>query len=213
MKKMLPIILMLIVSGTATAQSFDEWFRQKETRIKYMLQQIAANKVYIEFLQKGYHIAQAGLQTISDIKNGDFKLHSGFINALATVNPKIKNLAKVAGIIALQVQVIKEGKGAIQMAQSSGQLTSSEIIYMQMVFNRLLDECTKNISELIAVITSGQTEMTDDERIKRIDQIYYDMQDKLSFSKSFSNDSFMLGVQRLQEQTDIEMGKKLNAVQ
>jgi hypothetical protein len=63
------------------------------------------------------------------------------------------------------------------------------------------------------VITSGEIEMTDDERIKRMDNIYCDMQDKLSFCKAFSSDAIMLAAQRLNEQTDIEAMKKLNGAQ
>ena len=58
----------------------------------------------------------------------------------------------------------------------------------------------------------GNTEMTDDERIKRIDGIYSDMQGKFSFSKSFSSEAAMLAVQRSQEETDVEVEKKLNGV-
>jgi hypothetical protein len=55
--------------------------------------------------------------------------------------------------------------------------------------------------------------MSDDERIKSVDFIYNDMQDKLSFSKSFSFDAAMLAMQRNQEQTDIQVSKKLNGLQ
>ena len=38
---------------------------------------------------------------------------------------------------------------------------------------------------LIAVTTDGNSEMTDDERIKRVDGIYDDMEDKYAFTQSF----------------------------
>jgi hypothetical protein len=212
-KKFFLIVIISIPTTYLKAQTFKEWFNQQETKFKYMIQQIAANKFYIDYIQKGYRIAQSGLQTISDIKHGDFNLHNDFSNALVTVNPKIKNLAKVAGIITFQVQIIKDSKSTIQKIIASNQFNSSEIFYVQNVCNHLLDECTKSINELIMVITSGEIEMTDDERIKRMDNIYCDMQDKLSFCKAFSSDAIMLAAQRLNEQTDIEAMKKLNGAQ
>jgi 5-methylcytosine-specific restriction endonuclease McrBC GTP-binding regulatory subunit McrB len=211
--KMLFLMTFIITTSDLHAQNFEEWFNQKQTRIKYMLQQVAANKFYIDYIQKGYRIAQSGLQTISDIRHGDFNLHSAFFNALSTVNPKIKNLAKVVDIIAFQIQIIKASKTIIQKIKASNQFTSLEAGYVQNVFDHLLDECTKSINELIIVITSGEIEMTDDERIKGVDRIYYSMQDKFSFCKSFSDGAIMLAIQRASEQTDIDIVKKLNGVQ
>lgn len=218
MKRIFLSVGLIVISHQLPAQTFDEWFNQKKTHIKYLLQQIAANEVYIDYLQKGYKISESGLHTINDIKHGDFTLHSDFFNSLKTVNPKIKNWAKVADIIALQIQIIKQTKSATQHIKASDQFTSTEITYLQNVFNHLLDECTKNINALITITTSGQTEsdsywMTDDERMKRIDMVYIDMQDKLSFSKSFSSGAAMLAMQRMQEATDVEMGGKLNGLQ
>lgn len=209
MKRMILTVLLLANSYWLLAQNSDEWFHQKKTKIKYLLQQIAANEVYIEYLQKGYKIAKSGLNTINDIKQGDFNLHSDFFNSLKTVNPKIRNWAKVGDIISFQVQIIKQARLAIQHIRASDQFTSTEIIYLQNVFSHLLDECIKNINALIDVVTSGQTEMTDDERIKRIDSIYNDMQDKVSFSKSFSLEAAMLVMQRSQEQTDVEVSRAM----
>lgn len=45
----------------AEAQTFDEWFRQKKTQKKYLVQQIAALKVYLGYLKEGYEIAQKGM--------------------------------------------------------------------------------------------------------------------------------------------------------
>ena len=53
---------------------------------------------------------------------------------------------------------------------------------------------------------------TDDERIKRIDLLYTDMQDKYSFCQSFSEERSVLAMQRLSEQVEILMSKKLNGI-
>src|SRR5260221_4860823 len=104
--KMIFIILSLFVCIQAGhAQTYDEWFRQKKTQKKYLLQQIAALQVYIDYAKKGYDIASKGLNTIRDIKNGDFNLHRDFFGSLKQVNPKIKKYAKVADIIAYQVSI------------------------------------------------------------------------------------------------------------
>ena len=210
MKKLLVLAGLLSISLLATSQTWEEWTKQKKTRIKHLLEQIAANKVYIEYAQKGYKIVTDGLHSIRDIKNGDFHLHLGHIDSLKVVNPKIKNWAKVADIIAAQLRVLKSARNAINAVRESGQFTSDELDYCKNVFDYLLSECLRNIDELMMVITSGELEMTDDERVKRIERIYLDMQDKSAFTASFSNEMSLLAMQRLSEQTEINYSKKIN---
>lgn len=212
MKKILTIaILFLFLSSQA--QTAAEWTSQKKTQIKYLLQQIAANKIYIEYIQKGYGIARKGLNTIQRIKQGDFDLHRDFISSLSNVNPKVKNYTRVADIIAYQVRIVKETKTVIGNLKESNQFNPDELDYSKAVFERLLEECMKSMDELFLVITSGELQMKDDERIKRIDRLYLDMQDKYAFCKSFSEECSVFAMQRLMEKGEINLSKRLNGLE
>ena len=186
---------------------------QKKTQFNRMMEQIAANKVYIEYLEKGYNIARDGLHTIGDIKHGDFTLHLDYFSSLKGVNPRIKNWTKVAQIISYQVRIINDTRKALIDICEAHQFTNVELDYCKKVFDNLLNECAKNIDELLVVITDGKTEMKDDERVQRIDKLYEDMQDKYSFTSSFSSEMGMLSMQRLTEQVGINYSKKINGVQ
>ncbi len=54
--------------------------------------------------------------------------------------------------------------------------------------------------------------MKDDERLKRIDALYNDMQDKYTFVQSFSNEAKLLATSRISEQNDIQTSRALNGV-
>jgi hypothetical protein len=90
MRKIAIIILMAVLCASAYSQTLAEWTQQKKTQIEYLLDQIAANKVFIDYAQKGYAIAKLGLNTIEDIKSGDFNLHRDLFHSLEIVNPSIK---------------------------------------------------------------------------------------------------------------------------
>lgn len=212
MKRLIILIVCAILSAGTKAQTFAEWFRQSATQKKYLLQQIAALQVYIGYVQKGYSIAKQGLNTISDIKKGEFNLHKDYFNSLKWVNPKIKNYSKVADVIALQVNIIKVYKEAAKQVKQSGSLNAGEISYISGVFERLLDDCTITIDALITITTSGELEMKDDERLKRIDALYSDMQDKYSFVKGFSNEAKLLAASRIVEQNNIQTIRSLNGI-
>jgi len=210
--KILLMILVFFVANKSYSQTYDEWFQQSKTQKKYLLQQIAALKVYIGYAEKGYSIVTKGLNTIQDIKHGDFNLHNNFFNSLSAVNPTVKKYSKVASIILMQISIVKQVHATIKDCRNGKQLTDTELKYLQHVFDNLLEECAKNLDELIALITDGETQMKDDERIKRIDKLYVDMQDKQVFTQSFSHTAKGLSVQRRNDAYDIEIEKKLNGL-
>jgi hypothetical protein len=212
MKVSILFLFLYLTTIASTAQTTDEWLNQKSTQKKYLLQQIAALKVYLDYAKKGYNIVTKGINTIRNIKNGDLNLHRDFFNHLQNVNPAISRYAKVADIIAFQLKIIKQAKQSLQQVKETKQFTNAELEYCKQVFDTLLDECLKTVEELILVTTSGELEMKDDERLQRIDALYADMQDKYSFACSFSEDMGLLAVQRIGEQIEINRSKLLNGV-
>jgi hypothetical protein len=199
MKRTMVFILVISCSGFARAQS----------DIQAMLKQIAKLEIYIIDLEKGYKIAQEGLTTIGEIKKGEFNLHSLFFSSLESVNPEIAKYSKIAVIISEQLSIISAFKSLIQHLNSSGTMTNAELQYVQSVYSNMTDESTKTLNALIEVITDGTLEMTDDERIKRIDVVYDDMEDKYTFSQRFCAKAGLLADQRNDEANEFGLLKVL----
>jgi len=206
------IILLLAFSAHVQAQGVGEWFQQGATQKKYLMQQIAALQVYIGYVQKGYSIAKDGLNTIGDIKKGEFNLHADYFNSLKTVSPTVRNYAKIAAIIALQIRIVQVYKNTSDQIRKGDHFNDDELNYVDGVFSRLLDDCAKTIDELTIVTTSGQLEMKDDERLKRIDEMYGDMQGKYAFVEAFSNEAKLLAASRIREQRDIRTSRAINGI-
>ncbi|MGI8949949.1 MAG: hypothetical protein ACR2FN_00040 [Chitinophagaceae bacterium] len=209
MKKIVAIIVMLLFTHLSQAQTWAEWFQQKKTQKKYLLQQIAALQVYLDYAKKGYDIVSKGLNTIYDIKDGEFNLHETFFNSLKSVNPKIKNAVEVAEIISIQISIVNHFKAAIKMYNGSNQFNNSELNYINNVYSSLIVESLKDIDQLMEVITDDKLEMTDDERINQINNIYSDMCDKNQFTQSFTNGASLLAQQRARDQNDATVSKEL----
>ncbi len=192
-------IIIILVLGSIIdlqAQNFNEWFNQKKTQTKYLVDQIVALQAYISYLEKGYHISRDGLNLIGDIKEGEFNLHKNYFNSLKTVNPHIMKYPKIAGILSMQMGILSQQQATIGLSKESNQFTVEEIGYIKKVFENLEDEAEKDLDELQLIITNGQMQMTDDERIKEIDRIYNRVQEKYSFSKRFSDKVKLLAQQR-----------------
>lgn len=149
MKKISVFLILFSLSATLYAQTWNEWFQQKKTQIKYLTQQMAALQVYKGYLSKGYQIAKGGLHTIGDIKNGEFNLHQAFFSSLSHLNPSVQRYSRIGDIIALQLNINKQYKRFYENWSSSKQLTGHKIEYIHSVFTSLFDNCANDISDLI----------------------------------------------------------------
>jgi hypothetical protein len=208
------IMLFILFSGVSThAQTFSEWFRQKATQRKYLIEQIAALKAYSIVLKKGYDVSRKGLTTIGDIKNGDFNLHNAYFNSLKAVNPEISKYPHGKDIITIQQDISSLSANSKTTATNSGLFNSDELSYIRSVYDRLSKDCLQTLDGLEAVSTPGKLEMKDDERIGRIDKLYAQSLDQLAFAKSFSANVQMMIVQKNKEETDLESLRRMYGIQ
>lgn len=199
MKKICVIALLLVIGGRVCCQSATE----------VMIEQIVKLETYLSWLKKGYDIANKGLNLINDIKHGDFNMHQDYFNSLQQVKSPIKNDAKIAAMIAMQVQMLASYKSYARSFKTSGVFTSQEITYLQRVFTAVLDDVGKDITELTAVITDGDLQMKDDQRITRIDNLYNGVAGKYDFMYSFGNQVQLQAAQRQEELQETQQLQKL----
>jgi hypothetical protein len=178
-----------------------------------MLEQIAALQAYIKVAEKGYSIAEQGLQTIGQIKNGEFNLHSVFYSSLKEVSPTVANMAEVAEIIALEVSTIEQFSHKLSGYRQSSWLQPAEVSYINQVYTTVVNNGLELITALANLTTSGELSMTDGERINRIQQMDIDMQRQYRLTQAFTNQTDLLTVQRQQEGNDISTLKGIYGIQ
>ncbi|MCX2479349.1 hypothetical protein OQY15_09630 [Pedobacter sp. MC2016-15] len=201
-------IIQLCSSLSVYSQTFAEFFNQRKTQKKYLLQQIAAFQVYAGYLKKGYTIVDNGLSTVKGFTNGEFKLHNLFISSLKLVSPVIKNDLRVAEILVLQVSIAK----AFSKVKDNEFLSVSDRKYVSSVYSAVLNECAGDLDDLLLVISSGKAEMNDDERLKRLESIYQSMLEKSAFTQDFINNSNQLIRQKQSEKDDVGYLKRISFI-
>ncbi len=202
-------IALLLLSVTAShAQTFAEWFSQKKTQIKYLTEQIAALNACETSLKQGYNMMKSEWGAIGNFKNGEFGLHQDYYNSLSQVNPQVKNSTDLPTIQAEQQSII----GQFSALQHLPGLSTSEQTYIGLVQQNIINQCAKDLTDLQAVLTSGNLVMTDDERIKRINQLTSAIKDKYLFTCSFSSQVRLLAIQRNQDNQSIQTLNQLYGI-
>ena len=208
MKVMLLIYLMLFPL-LMHAQSF---FAQKQTKLKYIAQQIALFELYAGYLKKGYKITQDGLKAINDIKHGDFDLHNNYFNSLKKVNTTIKNYAQADNIADIQEEILSVNDEINEFIQDNENIQGEEKNYIRSVMSNLLYECEKKLDQLVMLTTDSAVSMKDDERLKRLADLNADMKDKYSFAKHFEDSIKTLALSRGRNRNDANTSKLLYGI-
>lgn len=160
------LFLSLLVSTLTKAQTFDEWFRQNKTQLKYLGQQIAALKAYIQTTDNGYNDTQQATTTIASIKQGDLDLHTGYFTGQKSVKPAI-------------AQVATEIPGLYQRITSIAQTVKGKSAICDNFFKNLLNTATTDMDWLHVLTTNGLIILTDDQRLKAIEILSQRMRQRL----------------------------------
>lgn len=173
-----------------------------------LLQQIAALRVYGEYVQKGYSVVKKGLNVISDFKSGEFGLHSDYFESLGLPNLVVRDSETIIRILSLQEKIIRES-ARLQEDSIISQLSQDETAYCQRVKSRLLEGCWKELEFLYDVLTDKSLQMGDEERLGSIAGIYQEMSSNYAFIKKFTADTVLLVKEREREVRSSKKSKQL----
>jgi hypothetical protein len=197
----------------AKAQLLGGFFSQQSRQRKLMAEQIAEYQTYLGALKTGYHITETGLNTAHELKNGSFTLNGDYISLLSQVNPLIQNSPKGKAIADLHNQTLKLLATEISWQQQQKILTPSELGYLQKVNDNLAAKCKLDMDELLQVLTPGKLQLTDAQRLARLDRLYDSMKDKYAFAGSFTSKCRKLTLGWKQQSEDNGQLKKLYGIQ
>ncbi|MBK0368613.1 TerB family tellurite resistance protein [Flavobacterium agrisoli] len=171
------------------------------------IEKLSQFKKILSDMKKGYELLSGGYKTVKDMTEGNFSLHKTFLDALMQVSPAVRNYKKVGEIVEYQISIVKESRNGMNRFIKSGNFSGQEINYFEKVYGNLLNQSVRNLDELTMVITADKLRMSDDERLKAVDDIYEQMQDKLLFLRNFNTTSNVLALQRSKEKKDVYVSK------
>lgn len=212
-KRLLTFTVMTVAASalatTVRAQTFAEWFQQKSTQKKYLLQQIAALQVYAAYYKAGNNIAHNGLGSITGSLKSENGLHTTYYSNLNNVSPVVKNNKQVNNILQWQKDILAR----MNMLNKTANLNDGERKYIIQVKAALFKDCDEQITELQNVVTDSKLKMSDEERLKHIGVIHSAMQNNYRFASAFADQVRVYAVQRLQENNNVISEKKIYGIQ
>lgn len=223
-KCILLIVLMtgfaLIPSNNAKAQDpVTEAIRQGVIKvikaIDLQMQRLQTRTIWLQNAQKVIEntMSELKLNQISDWTERQRTLYADYFDELSKVKSIISYYHRIKAATEKQVALVKEYKHAYSLFKQDKNFSPGELDYMQKVYSGIMDESIKNADQILLVINSFSTQMTDARRLEIISAAANGIETNYSDLKAFNAENVQLSLQRSKDQHDIDIVKKLYGLQ
>lgn len=203
MKQFLLIFILLTsITLPTRAQTWSEWFRQRETQKDYLVQQIAALQAYAGTLRQGYQVLAQGISTVQQIRQSDLGLHQVFFHSLLQINPTLLPPAQLADIIGWQA-ALQRDLALLQSDQHLQHLRDEERAYLRQVSALVRQACLKDLESLALLSTADKLALPDAEWLGQVDALHQAMRSHYQFTRHLLGQAQALATQRRHEQENL----------
>ena len=201
------VILLMLLLCSGRGATFGQ--SQEAQQLLLNVEKLSQLKNILKDMKRGYEIVSKGYGAVKDIAEGNFSLHEVFLDAMMLVSPEVRKYHKISAIVSLQSDLLREYKSAFKRFSSGGNFSVSELEYLGKVYSQLSSQSLDNLDQLAMVITAGKLRMTDDERLKVIDRVFEEVQDKLTLLRIFNKETGILNLQREKEKLEVSSVERL----
>jgi hypothetical protein len=105
--------------------------------------------------------------------------------------------------------MVKEYKAAWAVFRQDKNFTADELNFMSGVYDGMLKESIENLDQLLLVINSFTTQMSDAKRLEIINTTADKIEETFLDLKSFNNQNKAMSLQRSYERGEIEYSRRL----
>lgn len=177
--------------------------------VDLQIQRLQNKTIWLQNAQKELEntLSKLKLTEISDWVEKQRKLYADYYEELWEVKNAVTLYRSVKDIIRKQAQLVDEYKRAYSLFKNDSHFTVDELHYIADVYAGILDESVKNIDQLLLVVNSFATQMSDAKRIEIINRVADHVDQNVVDLKRFNNSNVLLSLQRAKNQSEIDIIK------
>ena len=225
-KKILVIFSLTVLCVTATPpqqqvqaaipilQIIKEGIRRVIRAVDLMIQRLQNKTIWLQNAQKVLEnkLSQLKLTEIAEWTEKHRKLYEQYYDELWKVKNTLAAYQRIRQVLDKQVRLVEEYKRAWDLVRQDKNFTQAELDYMYRVYKGILEESVRNIDQLLLVINSFNTQMTDAQRLAIITQTGERIEQNFMDLLEFNMNTGQLSLNRARTQYEIDRVKKLYGI-
>jgi hypothetical protein len=154
-------------------------------------------------------LSKLKLNEIADWTERQRELYRKYYDELWKVRNTIAAYKQIRLILERQQQLVDEYRFTWHMINQDKHFTRTEIDYMYRVYTGILNESVYNLDQILLVINSFKTQMTDAKRLEIINKAGDQIEQNYADLKQFNNQNIQLSMNRAKDEHEVLAVKKL----
>jgi hypothetical protein len=193
------------------AKIIQEGVKKVIKAVDLMVQRLQNKTIWLQNAQKVLEnkLSELKLKEIAEWTDKHKKLYEQYYEELWKVKKAIETYELVRKVMSRQVQLVEEYKKAWEILKKDDNFTNDELKYMYRVYSGILQESVKSLDQMLNVVNSFDTQMTDGKRLEIINQAASSIEQSYHDLKQFNVQNIRLSLSRSKDQHEIETIKKI----
>lgn len=179
--------------------------------VDLMIQRLQNKTIWLQNAQKVLEnkLNELKLTEIAEWTEKHRKLYADYYEELWKVKNTIAMYQRVRQVMDKQVRIVDEYKRCWNIFQNDEHFNDDEREYMAKIYSGIMDESVKNLDQILIVINSFKTQMTDGKRLEIIEQAASEIDQNYFDLKQFNTQNMLLSINRAKDDQEIDVVKKL----
>lgn len=182
--------------------------------IDLMIQRIQTKTIWLQNAQKTIEnkLNQLKLSEIAQWTDKQRQQYKKYFDELWKIRNTLQTYQRIRQITQRQVFLVQEYKRTWNMINQDKHFTRMEIDYMYRTYTGIIDDSIFNLEQLMLVINSFKTQMTDSKRLEIINKAGDGIDQNYADLKKFNNQNIQLSLNRAKGEHEIESVRKLYGI-
>ncbi|MBB2143963.1 conjugal transfer protein TraI [Pedobacter sp. LMG 31464] len=162
------------------------------------VQRLQNETIWLQNAQKVLEnqLSKLKLTEISDWTQKQKELYAKYYQELWKVKSAIVYYKRLKELSARQLDIVEEYKWAWSLFNKSGHFSVDELSSIEKVYSGILTESVKNVDQILVVVNSFKTQMSDAARLELISEAAKEMERNWSDLKRFNRENSLISIQR-----------------
>ena len=178
------------------------------------IQRMQNETIWLQNAQKVLEnqLSKLKLSEIAEWTEKQKELYAKYYTDLWKVKAAISYYQRIRDIMNRQALLVEEYKKGWGLVRQDKNFTQAEVEYMYRVYTGILNESAKNLDQILLVINSFKTQMSDAARLKLIHEAADQIERNYTDLQQFNRQNMLLSLRRAKTESQIQEVRKLYGI-
>ncbi|WP_421940588.1 conjugal transfer protein TraI [Pedobacter sp.] len=175
------------------------------------VQRLQNETIWLQNAQKVLEnqLSKLKLTEIADWTDKQKSLYQEYYTSLWKVKSAITYYKRIKELTTKQIAIVDEYKWAFGLFQKDRHFSGAELDEMQKVYLRILEESVKNLDQVLLVVNSFKTQMSDAGRLEIINAAAEKMEENYADLRQYNASNISLSIQRANSLEEVAKLKEI----